>query len=69
MKNESADLSFMSITPDEPAAFGRVIRNKEGQVTAIVEAKDYDEAEHGPVSGEVNAGIYCIKISSVDSFA
>jgi bifunctional UDP-N-acetylglucosamine pyrophosphorylase/glucosamine-1-phosphate N-acetyltransferase len=56
----------MSITPDDPASFGRVIRGQDGQVVAIVEAKDYDEAVHGPVSGEVNAGLYCLKISSVD---
>lgn len=67
VKKEGADLSFMSITPDEPSAFGRVTRDKDGQVTAIVEAKDYDEAVHGPVSGEVNAGIYCLRISAVDS--
>ncbi|HAS88596.1 MAG TPA: bifunctional UDP-N-acetylglucosamine diphosphorylase/glucosamine-1-phosphate N-acetyltransferase GlmU [Desulfovibrio sp.] len=67
VKKDGADLSFMSITPDEPASFGRVTRDKKGQVTAIVEAKDYDEAVHGPVSGEVNAGIYCLKISAVDS--
>lgn len=67
VKKDGADLSFMSITPDEPASFGRVTRDKDGQVTAIVEAKDYDEAVHGPVSGEVNAGIYCLKISAVDS--
>ncbi|NDV22380.1 bifunctional UDP-N-acetylglucosamine diphosphorylase/glucosamine-1-phosphate N-acetyltransferase GlmU [Desulfovibrio sp. JC022] len=66
VKKDGADLSFMSITPDEPAAFGRVIRNNDGQVTAIVEAKDYDESVYGPASGEVNAGIYCLKISAVD---
>lgn len=67
VKKDGSDLSFMSITPDEPASFGRVTRDKEGRVTAIVEAKDYDEAVHGPVSGEVNAGLYCLKISAVDS--
>lgn len=67
VKQEGSDLSFISITPDKPAAFGRVIRGGDGQVTAIVEAKDYDEAVHGPVSGEVNAGIYCLKIAAVDT--
>ncbi|NDV27016.1 bifunctional UDP-N-acetylglucosamine diphosphorylase/glucosamine-1-phosphate N-acetyltransferase GlmU [Desulfovibrio sp. JC010] len=67
VKQDGADLSFMSITPDVPAAFGRVIRDDSGQVTAIVEAKDYDEAVYGPASGEVNAGIYCLKITAVDT--
>ncbi len=66
VKEDQADISFVSITPDDPCQFGRVTRDGSGQVTAIVEAKDYDEAVHGPVSGEVNAGIYCLKISSVD---
>ncbi|WP_027721823.1 bifunctional UDP-N-acetylglucosamine diphosphorylase/glucosamine-1-phosphate N-acetyltransferase GlmU [Maridesulfovibrio zosterae] len=66
VKEDQADLSFVTITPDDPCQFGRVTRNKAGQVTAIVEAKDFDEAVHGPVSGEVNAGIYCLKISAVD---
>lgn len=66
VKEDGADLSFVTITPDTANQFGRVIRNKAGQVTAIVETKDYDEAVYGPVSGEVNAGIYCLKISAVD---
>ncbi|MBI9111782.1 bifunctional UDP-N-acetylglucosamine diphosphorylase/glucosamine-1-phosphate N-acetyltransferase GlmU [Maridesulfovibrio ferrireducens] len=66
VKEDGADLSFVTITPKDPCQFGRVIRNKAGQVTAIVEAKDYDESVHGPVSGEVNAGIYCLKISAVE---
>lgn len=66
VKEDGADLSFVTITPSEPNQFGRVIRNKAGQVTAIVEAKDYDESVYGPASGEVNAGIYCLKISAVE---
>lgn len=67
VREDRADLSFITITPEEPNQFGRVIRNKAGQVTAIVEAKDYDESVYGPASGEVNAGIYCLKVSAVDS--
>lgn len=66
VKEDQADISFVTITPEDPCQFGRVTRNKAGQVTAIVEAKDYDEEIHGPVSGEVNAGIYCLKVSAVD---
>lgn len=66
VNEDRADISFITITPDDPGQFGRVTRNKEGQVTAIVEAKDYDEAVYGPASGEVNAGIYCLKVSTVD---
>ena len=66
VKDDGADLSFVTITPQEPNQFGRVIRNKAGQVTAIVEAKDYDESVYGVASGGVNAGIYCLKISAVE---
>lgn len=61
---EEADVAFISLTLADPAAFGRVVR-KDGQVAAVVEAKDYDAAQHGPESGEINAGIYCLKTSSV----
>ncbi|WP_415719428.1 bifunctional UDP-N-acetylglucosamine diphosphorylase/glucosamine-1-phosphate N-acetyltransferase GlmU [Maridesulfovibrio sp.] len=66
VKQDGSDLAFVSITPDDPASFGRVIRDSSGQVTAIVEAKDFDENVHGPISGEVNAGLYCLKISAVE---
>ncbi len=61
----TADLVFLSITPEDPAAFGRVVRDENGQVSAIVEAKDYDPAAHGPATGEINAGIYLFRMSFV----
>lgn len=60
-----ADLAFMSINPPDPGAFGRVVRGDGQHVRAIVEAKDYDLAVHGPVTGEVNAGIYLLRLSTV----
>ncbi len=60
------DLAFMTITPRDPAAFGRVVRDEDRRISAIVEAKDYDMNVHGPVTGEVNAGIYLLKISSME---
>ena len=61
---KDADVSFISLTLQNPAAFGRVVR-KNGDVTAIVEAKDYDASLYGPETGEINAGIYCLRLSSV----
>lgn len=60
------DLAFMTITPPEPGSFGRVVRDNKRGISAIVEAKDYDEREHGPVSGEVNAGIYLLKVDTME---
>ncbi|MCJ2165762.1 MULTISPECIES: bifunctional UDP-N-acetylglucosamine diphosphorylase/glucosamine-1-phosphate N-acetyltransferase GlmU [unclassified Pseudodesulfovibrio] len=59
------DLAFMTITPRDTAAFGRVVRDPERRIKAIVEAKDYDFSVHGPVTGEVNAGIYLLKIETI----
>ncbi|WP_285907411.1 bifunctional UDP-N-acetylglucosamine diphosphorylase/glucosamine-1-phosphate N-acetyltransferase GlmU [Pseudodesulfovibrio pelocollis] len=59
------DIAFMSITPRDPAGFGRVVRDENRRVAAIVEAKDYSVAEHGPATGEVNAGIYLLRAASV----
>lgn len=59
------DLGFMTISLPDPASFGRVVRKNE-RVTAIVEAKDYDEALHGPEPREVNAGIYWLNMRSID---
>lgn len=64
--NESwgADLAFATLTLEDPHQFGRIVR-KNGEVRAIIEAKDYDESIHGPVSGEINAGIYLLKFASI----
>ncbi|BCS89346.1 bifunctional UDP-N-acetylglucosamine diphosphorylase/glucosamine-1-phosphate N-acetyltransferase GlmU [Pseudodesulfovibrio sediminis] len=59
------DLAFMTITPRETGEFGRVVRGEGRKITAIVEAKDFDMAVHGPVTGEVNAGIYLLKINTI----
>lgn len=60
-----ADVAFLTITPKDMASFGRVVRNESGHVTAIVEAKDYDMSVHGPARGEVNAGIYLLRLDAV----
>lgn len=62
----NSDLAFMTITPKDPASFGRVVRDEDRRVSAIVEAKDYDINVHGAVTGEVNAGIYLLKLDTVE---
>lgn len=61
----SCDVAFMTITPRDPGSFGRVVRDEDRRITAIVEAKDYDINVHGAVTGEVNAGIYLLKVETV----
>ncbi|MUM77447.1 bifunctional UDP-N-acetylglucosamine diphosphorylase/glucosamine-1-phosphate N-acetyltransferase GlmU [Pseudodesulfovibrio sp. F-1] len=59
------DIAFMTITPRDPAGFGRVVRDEDRRVSAIVEARDFSVAQHGPATGEVNAGIYLLRVASV----
>ena len=54
----SADLAFATAKLDDPGAYGRVVRNADGSVQGIVEAKDYDSDRLGPASGEINVGLY-----------
>jgi bifunctional UDP-N-acetylglucosamine pyrophosphorylase/glucosamine-1-phosphate N-acetyltransferase len=56
-------LAFLTITPEEPAGLGRVVRS-EGGGLAIVEAKDLEPSLHGDPK-EVNAGIYLFDMERV----
>ncbi len=62
---QGADFGLLSIHMDDPSGYGRVIRNRHGQVTSIVESCDFDSTEQGTCSGEVNSGIYIFRISSL----
>lgn len=63
---QGADLAFASLTLPDAGAYGRVVRQG-GAVQAIVEAKDYDAAIHGMVTGEVNAGLYCFSMELLEA--
>ncbi len=65
-REQKAALAFLSVEAPEPNAFGRVLRDEDGRVAAIIEAKDYDPAKHGPAPKEVNAGIYCLDMKFVE---
>ncbi len=56
-----ADVAFVSIELDHPGSYGRVVRASGG--VSIVEAKDYDVSRHGAATGEINAGIYLLRLS------
>ncbi len=53
-----AKLSFISIVLDDPAAYGRVIRNASGKVEKIVEHRDASPAERA--IKEINTGCYLV---------
>ena len=58
-----APLAFATISLDDPASYGRVVRHDDGSVEAIVEAKDYDMERYGAATGEVNAGMYLLDMA------
>ncbi len=60
-----ADIAFLSIRLADPGSYGRVVRSLDGRGVAIVEAKDHDTAVHGPVTGEINSGVYFLRMEAV----
>lgn len=54
-----AAVALITMRLDEPAAYGRIIRDDEGQVVAITEFKDC--APEQRLIDEVNAGIYRVE--------
>ncbi len=66
--SEGADVAFLSALLPQAGAFGRVLRGSDGEVLGIVEAKDYDPERHGPDTGEVNTGLFCLGVNTVENF-
>jgi bifunctional UDP-N-acetylglucosamine pyrophosphorylase/glucosamine-1-phosphate N-acetyltransferase len=56
----------MTLEPEDIASFGRVVRYPDGRGCAIVEAKDFDPAVHGPAAREINAGIYHFRMAAIE---
>jgi bifunctional UDP-N-acetylglucosamine pyrophosphorylase / glucosamine-1-phosphate N-acetyltransferase len=63
-----ADIAFLSAVLPQAGAFGRVLRGADGEVLGIVEAKDYDPDKHGPDTGEVNTGLFCLNVAATENF-
>src|SRR5919106_775349 len=47
-------LAVLTAEPDDPAAYGRIVRDASGRITKIVEQRDATAAERG--IREINAG-------------
>ncbi len=59
---EGAALAVATLHLTDPGAYGRILRCN-GELKAIVEAKDFDETRYGAPSGEINAGIYVLDLN------
>ncbi|MFO8062236.1 MAG: sugar phosphate nucleotidyltransferase [bacterium] len=61
-------VTVLTMEPENPFGYGRIIKDKEGNVIDIVEQKDADEKQR--TVREVNTGIYCMNgsfiIDSID---
>ena len=58
-QEQSADLTFLTARVEEAGQYGCVQRDREGRVTAVVEAPERGGATEG--LAEINAGQYCFR--------
>src|SRR5262245_10155555 len=56
---EGADLSLLTVRYDDPAGYGRIVREPDGRVRGIVEDRDATPEERAIT--EVNPGFYCVR--------
>ncbi len=56
---ENADITFITVKLKDPAGLGRIVRDQNGQVQAIVEEKNATP-EQKQIT-EINTGLYCFK--------
>jgi len=59
----AADVTVLSFEPDDPGAYGRIVRDGDGGLTAIVEARDASPDELA--IREVNSSIYVFAASAL----
>ena len=60
-RNRRAAVTLLTTVLDEPKGYGRILRDGEGAITAIVEEKDASEAQRKV--REINAGVYVASAS------
>ncbi|MFW6142886.1 MAG: bifunctional UDP-N-acetylglucosamine diphosphorylase/glucosamine-1-phosphate N-acetyltransferase GlmU [Desulfovermiculus sp.] len=64
-REKQAVLGFASLELDDPSGYGRVIRQEDGSVSAVIEEKDLRSPNPGQEQNEVNAGVYCLHVPSL----
>ncbi|MDO8497594.1 MAG: sugar phosphate nucleotidyltransferase [bacterium] len=62
-------ITMITTIIDKPKGYGRIVRNSEGYIEAIIEEKDATEKQR--MITEINAGLYCFDyqflVSTIDS--
>jgi bifunctional UDP-N-acetylglucosamine pyrophosphorylase/glucosamine-1-phosphate N-acetyltransferase len=58
-RRKKADMTLLTVELENPAGYGRIIRNNKGNVTGIVEQKDCTPGQRA--IKESNPGIYCYR--------
>ncbi len=61
-------VGFLSLELDDPAGYGRVLRQEDGCVRMIVEEKDIEGQAFIRDVKEVNSGIYCLDLDRVQPY-
>ncbi|MCD5324302.1 MULTISPECIES: sugar phosphate nucleotidyltransferase [Pontibacillus] len=56
-RETKAAATILTMLPEDPTGYGRIVRNEDGNVERIVEQKDATPEEQA--IGEVNTGIFC----------
>lgn len=65
-QNNNSDLTVMTAVFDNPAGYGRIVKNDKGQLISIVEEKDADQKTKN--IKEINSGVNCIDSELLKDF-
>lgn len=60
-RHRRATVTVLTAFLEQPAAYGRILRDVQGYITRIVEARDASDAEKAVQ--EINSGVYCLQAS------
>lgn len=66
IKSASDDLAVLTAIVDNPTGLGRIVRDKFGAVSHIVEEKDATDGQRQ--IKEINTGMYCVAKSHLDDW-
>ena len=64
--NKDFDLTVLTAVFEDPARYGRIVRDNQGQIEKIVEYKDCSEDQKR--IKEINTGIYCVKNDALHTY-